>query len=177
MPLDRACVFVFDGINPGAAIHRTGTAPDQTFTTPEEPPMTTPDFVTWDTNMSVGVDVLDDDHRRLIDMFNGLLRTNVATRGKDDLKALLTGLRDYTDVHFSREEGMMREHGYPDLDSHLAAHRYFIDEIAKLHDEFESGHAMMLRIDLILLLKEWLIEHIQTTDVRYRPYMADAPAH
>lgn len=135
--------------------------------------MTTPDFVTWDANMSVGVGVLDDDHRRLLDMFNGLLRTNVATRGKEDLKALLTDLRDYTDVHFSREEAMMRVHRYPDLEAHLAAHRYFIDEIAKLQTEFESGHAMMLRIDLILLLKEWLIEHIQTVDTRYKPYMAD----
>ena len=33
---------------------------------------------------------------------------------------------------------------------------------------------MMLRIDLILLLKEWLIEHIQSVDMRYKPFMTDS---
>lgn len=138
--------------------------------------MTTPEYVTWDNTMSVGVDILDEDHQRLLDMFNGLLRTNVATRSKDDLQALLGGLREYTKVHFSREEEMMRQHDYPNLDTHLAAHRYFVDEIAKLSEEFDNGHAMMLRIDLILLLKEWLIEHIQSVDIQYKPFMIPASA-
>lgn len=134
------------------------------------------EHVAWDESMSVGVGVLDDDHKRLLDMFNGLLKTGVSTKSKDDLVPLLEGLRDYTDVHFRREETFMERHAFPDLEAHKAAHRYFVDEVEKLRRELHGNQTMMLRIDLILLLKEWLIEHIQSTDKQYKPYMAEGDA-
>jgi hemerythrin len=132
----------------------------------------TMELVAWDDKMSVGVDVLDDDHRRLLDMFNGLLEHGVAKRNKEALSTLLTDLRDYTDVHFAREEGYMERNAFPDLETHKAAHRYFVDEIDKLRQDVEGGNETMLRIDLILLLKDWLIDHIQTVDMQYKPYVA-----
>ncbi len=130
------------------------------------------EHVAWDPTMSVGVDVLDNDHRRLLDMFNGLLRSGATARTGDDLVELLAGLREYTQVHFSREEELMERQGYADLEAHRAAHRYFVDEVQKLCQDFDGSNMMMLRIDLILLLKEWLIEHIQSVDMRYKPIMA-----
>ncbi|WP_448188304.1 bacteriohemerythrin [Azospirillum sp. sgz301742] len=134
------------------------------------------DHVVWDDSMSVGVGILDNDHKRLLDMFNGLLKTGVSTKSKDDLITLLEGLCDYTDVHFRREEALMERHAFPDMEAHKAAHRYFVDEVEKLRRELRGDQTMMLRIDLILLLKEWLIEHIQTTDKQYKPYMVDENA-
>ena len=134
------------------------------------------DHVVWDDSMSVGVGILDNDHKRLLEMFNGLLKTGVATKSKDDLIPLIEGLRDYTNVHFRREEAFMERHGFPDLEAHKAAHRYFVDEVEKLAGELSGDHTMMLRIDLILLLKEWLIEHIQTTDKQYQPYLVSEDA-
>ncbi|MBP2290455.1 hemerythrin [Azospirillum rugosum] len=123
--------------------------------------------------MSVGVAVLDDDHRKLIDMFNGLLKTGIAEKDRESLSGLLGGLNDYTKVHFAREEDLMERQGYPNLEQHRAAHRYFIDEVQKLCQDNDDSNEMMLRIDLILLLKEWLIEHIQNVDAQYTPFMAD----
>ena len=134
------------------------------------------EHVAWDESMSVGVGILDSDHKRLLDMFNGLLKTGVSTKSKDDLIPLINGLRDYTDVHFRREEAFMERHGFPDLEEHKAAHRYFVDEVEKLGRELAGDHTMMLRIDLILLLKDWLIEHIQSTDKQYKPYLVDEHA-
>ncbi|NYZ10999.1 hemerythrin family protein [Azospirillum sp. RWY-5-1] len=128
-------------------------------------------YVAWDSSMSVGMDVLDSDHKQLIGMFNGLLQKGIADRDRDDLRALLDELTDYTAGHFAREEEAMERGGFPDLESHLAAHRYFTDEIAKLKESFNSSHTVMLRIDLVLLLKDWFIEHIQTVDAQYRPYV------
>jgi len=134
------------------------------------------EHVVWDDSMSVGVDVLDGDHKRLLDMFNTLLKTGVATKSKEDLIPLLAGLRDYTDTHFRREEELMERHAFPGREAHKAAHRYFVGEVDKLQRDLDAGHAMMLRIDLILLLKEWLIEHIQSADKQYQPYMVGESA-
>jgi len=130
------------------------------------------ELVAWDDKMSVGVDVLDEDHRRLLDMFNGLLEYGVAKRNREALSALLADLRDYTDVHFAREEEYLERNAYPELEAHRAAHRFFVDEVEKLCRDFDDGNETMLRIDLILLLKDWLIEHIQFTDMQYKPYVA-----
>ncbi|HEY0832634.1 MAG TPA: bacteriohemerythrin [Azospirillum sp.] len=131
----------------------------------------TMELVAWDDKMSVGVGVLDEDHRLLLDMFNSLLQAGVSRRNKEALSALLTRLGEYTDVHFSREEAYMERCAYPDLEAHKAAHRYFVDEVDKLRHDFDGGNETMLRIDLILLLKDWLIEHIQSTDKQYTPYV------
>ena len=131
------------------------------------------DHVAWDPTMSVGVEILDDDHKKLIGMLTVLLENGVASKNRDDLVQMLNGLLEYTSVHFAREEDLMDRQGYPDLDAHKAAHRYFVDEVRKLSREYDESNTMMLRIDLILLLKEWLIEHIQSVDMRYKPFMAE----
>lgn len=132
-------------------------------------------YVAWDPSMSVGMDLLDRDHKRLIDMFNGLLKKGIADRDRDDLRALLDELTEYTVGHFAREEEAMERGAFPDLESHRAAHRYFTDEIVKLKESFSASHTVMLRIDLVLLLKDWFIEHIQTVDAQYRPYVETPP--
>lgn len=132
------------------------------------------EHVAWNPTMSVGVEILDDDHKKLIGMLTVLLEDGVASKNRDDLVQLLNGLLEYTSVHFAREEDLMDRQGYPDLDAHKAAHRYFVDEVRKLSREYDESNTMMLRIDLILLLKEWLIEHIQSVDMRYKPFMTDS---
>ena len=118
------------------------------------------EFIAWDQSMSVGVPTLDKDHMRLLELFNDVLSSGIANR--------------YTEHPVSREELKQEQGGFPDLAAHRDAHRYFIDEIARQRAEFEESDAVMLRIDLILLLKEWLLEHIQGADKKYSPFMAGA---
>jgi hemerythrin len=132
------------------------------------------DFIAWDKSMSVGVETLDHDHKRLLELFNELLSSGIANRSKEDLSSLLQELADYTETHFSREELCMEKGGYPDIEAHKQAHRYFVDEVERQKAEFSDSDAVMLRIDLILLLKEWLLEHIQGVDKKYTPYVAGA---
>jgi len=132
--------------------------------------------VAWDESMSVGVAVLDEEHKRLLDLFNGLLESGITPANRDELSALLASLRDYVAVHFAREEALMERRRYPDLEGHIAAHRYFADEVEKLHRDYEGDNTTMLRMDLILLLKDWFVEHIQETDALYKPYVAGESA-
>ncbi|CAO3440488.1 bacteriohemerythrin [Azospirillum endophyticum] len=130
-------------------------------------------YVVWNESMSVGVPVLDDEHRRLLALFNGLLESGITPANREELSSLLTSLRDYVTVHFAREEAMLELCGYPELDGHLAAHRYFADEVEKLACDFEGDNPTMLRMDLILLLKDWFVEHIQETDSLYKSYLGE----
>jgi hemerythrin len=132
------------------------------------------DHVVWDETMSVGVAVLDGEHQHLLKLFNGLLESGITPSNREELSSLLASLNDYVAVHFAREEGLMAGGSYPNLGEHIAAHRYFAAELAKLHEEFDGDDTTMLRMDLILLLKDWFVEHIQQTDALYKPYVKDA---
>lgn len=129
------------------------------------------EFMEWTKQMSVGIDLLDDDHKRLFDMINSLFVTDARNQNRTHLHNMLVELLDYTNFHFGREEEYMERCHYPGFDTHKAAHQTFITQVTDLKNDFDNGNEIMLRIDLILLLKDWLLEHIQTTDQLYRPFV------
>jgi hemerythrin len=76
----------------------------------------------------------------------------------------------YTKLHFSKEEQMLREHGYPILDQHKKKHDDLTAQVVKYHEDFKSGRASVA-LPLMVFLKDWLINHIQGTDKMYSAFM------
>lgn len=133
-------------------------------------------LASWSQEISVGVEALDDDHKHLIDMLNSLFEAGKSESSRDQLRDLFDQLMDYANVHFSREEKLMEEGDYPDLAAHKESHAYFVDQISQLKSSYDADNMLMLKIDLILVLNEWLINHIQSTDMKYRPFVAPKSA-
>ena len=55
-------------------------------------------LMNWTEKLSVGVAVIDDDHKKLVAMVNELYDAMQAGRGKDTLGRILDGLVQYTKV-------------------------------------------------------------------------------
>ena len=79
-------------------------------------------LMTWTEKMSVGVAVLDNDHKKLVDMVNNLFDGVQSGQGKEALGRILDGLIAYTVDHFKREEQFFAQTGYPDNVAHKAQH-------------------------------------------------------
>ncbi|SDH73857.1 bacteriohemerythrin [Roseospirillum parvum] len=129
-------------------------------------------FLTWHQGLSVGHAALDFDHQTLINLINHLHET--LTRGSDDqvIGTTIAALEHYVEAHFAREEAIMADAGYPDLEQHRRVHdeiRRVVADIADLHARAprDLNHAEVLRF-----LKIWLLSHIQKADMRYAPYLA-----
>jgi hemerythrin len=71
----------------------------------------------WDPAYSVGIAVIDEQHKRIIEYINEL---NKATLYQDNQKvaSVLLHLVDYTISHFSFEESLMEEANYTMLEAH-----------------------------------------------------------
>lgn len=130
------------------------------------------DFLQWMERMSVNVDVLDDDHKKLIDLIN---RTHaLVERGgdRDQLSAILKELINYTEYHFRREEDMMQAVDYPDFESHRNVHSLLVAKVREyekqLHNNFDSFDPMIL----LEFLSRWLMKHILHEDRKYKPYLS-----
>lgn len=135
--------------------------------------------ILWKDEMSVGVAQLDDDHKGLISILNRLgeaLHDEAGTRAALDLG--FRALSRYMRVHFAREEHAMRAADYPGLDEHHPQHADFIDEMTDMAARFESGGDDELLEELVLYLRDWLINHIMAEDMAYKPFLSgNSKAH
>ena len=69
--------------------------------------------IKWDSSLSVGVDLIDEQHKQWIDRFNAVVETLASAQGASQLPQTLDFLIDYTHLHFSTEEAAMEKSGYP----------------------------------------------------------------
>jgi hemerythrin len=123
-------------------------------------------FWTWNASLSVGIDVIDGQHRRIVDYINEL---DVARYEGDHDKVtrVLMGLVDYTRTHFAFEEDLMTQAGYPLSASHKRVHDAFVNQIGHYVAQHESGKDVTRK--LMSELQIWLTNHIQNDDKDYAP--------
>jgi hemerythrin-like metal-binding protein len=125
----------------------------------------------WDHVLSVGVDEVDDDHRKLVNLFNML--NHSVTEGNDPeyLAAILEELINCTAWHFSHEERLMLKHGYKGLAEHKEEHKELVKSAKELQQKILQAGNLVATED-IEFLERWLTEHILTTDMRMGSYLA-----
>ncbi len=124
----------------------------------------------WNPKMSVGVELFDSEHKKLVTMLNSLFDAVQAGKGKEVLGKTLDGLIDYTKSHFAHEEQYMVKHGYPDLAGHKKEHEDLAKQVLDVQKKYHSGSTATLSMEVMNFLKNWLIKHIQGTDKKYGPF-------
>lgn len=120
----------------------------------------------WDNSYSVGVAEFNEQHKKLFGLINTLNDAMKAGKSKDALGDVLKGLIDYTATHFAAEEKMMLTHDYLQTQMHKGEHDKLVKQVLKLQDEFKAGK-MMLSMEVMNFLKDWLNTHIAVSDKKY----------
>lgn len=127
-------------------------------------------FAVWKDEYSVGIDSLDNDHKKLLTLINHLQTAVHYQTGEEFETEALDEVVAYTKYHFEREEKMMQEAGYADLEAHKELHRQMIAKVEGFIQEYEKrGHEALE--DVADYLKNWLINHINGTDQEYSPLL------
>jgi hemerythrin-like metal-binding protein len=124
------------------------------------------DYISWDDSFLVGVEVFDNDHKYLVKLINNLHSGLMAGFGISEMTFILDDLVRYTNVHFKREEDLMKKHAYPDYDEHRGAHADLVRKVVDFQDQLKSGKKIF-SLELMNFLKDWLLNHILKTDKRY----------
>lgn len=120
--------------------------------------------IVWTDDLNTGIDVIDAQHRRIVDYINGLEH---ATREQDRrvIGQVLNLLVDYTVSHFAFEEKLQEQSNYKLADPHKAIHALFIRRVAKYHRRYDAGEDIAEQLHG--MLKTWLIHHIKRDDSAY----------
>ena len=126
----------------------------------------------WDYVLSVGNDEIDEDHRRLVDLFNILNHSVTEGDDPDYLAAVLEELINCTDWHFSHEERLMLKYGYEGIAEHKMEHQELIKSAKELQQKILQAGNLVANED-IEFLERWLTEHILTADMKLGSYLAE----
>ena len=138
--------------------------------------MTAKKFVEWNDDLSVGIESIDNDHKKLLSLINNLQTAVLYPTGESFERQALDEVIEYTRYHFQREEKMMLENGYPDYEAHKQQHEDMIARIGGFLEAYEKDREATVD-ELVAFLKDWLIKHIAGTDQQYSPYLKEKGVH
>ncbi len=129
-------------------------------------------LIGWKPEYAVGVEQIDGQHRRLIDMLNEIHR-----RMRDETPPLsyvierLKAVFQEAVQHFLTEEKYFAQ--LPDAlaEQHRGAHEGLIRELKRAIDDHESADLEGLAALIEGYLKFWMLDHILNTDSRLREFL------
>ena len=121
-------------------------------------------LIVWTDHMSVGVKLLDNDHKKLVLLVNNLHDGVVAGHARPELESIFAKLVDFTRLHFSQEERLLAETGYQGWAAHRQEHNQLLDQLIEMQARFLSGADGAKDQDVMNQLRTWLFKHTHGAD-------------
>lgn len=127
---------------------------------------------TFSKDLETGNQIIDSEHRQLIDAINNLLTACSTGKGRAELANTTKFLRDYTAKHFSNEEKLQLQYQYPDYTNHRNYHENFKKVVAGICSKLDKeGPTIALVGEVNSTIAGWLINHIKKEDVKVAAYI------
>lgn len=137
--------------------------------------------IVWTKEYSIGVDEMDAQHKMLLIIIN---RIELIAQGNPNrvdfetkVKSVMQELFNYTVLHFSSEEVILKMFHYPDFVNHKKQHDKFIELVDKkkqnIEHLLEAGNleeTISELKEIYNFLSNWLLTHIKKTDSDYTPF-------
>lgn len=125
--------------------------------------------IEWTDDFSVGIEEMDKQHKKLIDMINRLIVEQKEITDAETIAELLSDMTDYAEDHFRAEEYLMAEYGYELKDLQQKQHEAFITTTEEFYGASGIGENILSRA-LLDYLRSWLMRHILIEDMKYKDF-------
>lgn len=123
-------------------------------------------MIKWDEKYSVGISIIDEEHKELIRIMNEAIVVKQHDDNFDEISKLLKELTAYALKHFSTEESFMAEFNYAEFQYHKEEHHDFSKKCIAYCNRVIEGDRHIAN-EILEYLKQWLVNHIQITDRKY----------
>jgi hemerythrin len=131
--------------------------------------------IEWSDEFSVGIQEIDEQHKVLINILNELSEAIEERRGTAVRNGIMERLVEYTRIHFTVEESLMRLLGYPQYEQHKHEHEMLLSQttefLVKINNEDVSTY------ELVFFLRSWLLNHILGSDKAYEKHFLKMGVH
>jgi hemerythrin len=129
------------------------------------------DHLTWQDHFSVGIAEIDEDHKKLVAILNGIVHAVHEGHGKEAISAIFTNLLEKTAHHFAFEESLMDAAKYPAFTDHRDSHEHLIDKLKVFHEDFRAERIAMLGV--VNFLVDWFSVHVMREDAQLGRFLRE----
>jgi two-component system cell cycle response regulator len=129
--------------------------------------------IEWNDGMSVGVESIDEDHKTLLLLVNEINEAINNDSTHIIIIDIFEKLEKYVKIHFSKEERLLEQCNYGDIEEHKKQHIDFINKIPELRSELLHADTIEVAQDIYLFLFNWLMNHIIIDDMSYAQTVHD----
>ena len=117
-------------------------------------------FVEWSDTATIGVELIDTQHRRMAELINALGEDLKSIQPRERVQATMHDLVRCTREHFAAEERLLEAHASDQLERHRRSHRRLLEDLESLGSGVdEQSMALTMRY-----LQDWLFVHIEAAD-------------
>jgi len=127
------------------------------------------DLLIWGHTYSIGNDLVDNQHKKLMELINTLHRIE-SGESDEDINDVLNELVNYTVYHFKSEEELQQKHNYPGYEAHKEIHKQLVSEVSKKLELLKTGDEA-IKEKLMIFLTDWLKDHILGEDKKLGLYL------
>lgn len=127
-------------------------------------------LINWDDSYSVKVNLIDEQHKKLVALINELHEAMKAGKAKDKLGSILNDLVNYTVYHFQTEETFFKKTNFPESADHQKKHNDLVAQVKEVKEKFDSG-SYVLAAEVMNFLKDWLLNHILKSDKKFGEFV------
>jgi len=131
--------------------------------------------IAWTDELLVGHDVIDRDHRRIVDSITVLCESLETGTPNERAVGQLGTVIDLISAHYEHEEHLMRAIRFPGVDGHIVAHGRFFSDLTRLFYRLEQGESGAVR-GVLACLYEWAFDHVLLYDKGVARYLAETQA-
>ncbi len=124
------------------------------------------DLIFWSDKYNLGVEVIDAQHKKMIEIINALYRSLQVLPDKEVLRSTIDELIQYADMHFSTEEKYFNEFKYAGKEEHTREHEAYREKVNKFSKAYYENE-VMFPFEMMDFLGEWWVTHILGEDREY----------
>lgn len=125
----------------------------------------------WRQQLSVGNDLIDADHKYLIELIN-LITASLKSKDSAALGFGIEKLSGYAQSHFSREEVLATAAGYPNVAKLNLSHKALIESLVSIRQEIGEQWTDVVGDRTAVFLRGWIVNHVIKEDMLMKPYFS-----
>ena len=129
-------------------------------------------IVQWHNSYSIGIKLVDDQHKELIKLTNRLFVSCMGgvEKTRNTFLDVIHEAVDYVVYHFGTEEKLMERIKYPEFSRHKKEHEAFVREVFNKVQEYKGGKTLAPLL-FVYFLRDWVLDHIAMSDKKMGNYI------
>ena len=124
-------------------------------------------MIQWNDKYSVGISIIDEEHKKLIDIINLAIVSKEQNYNSENTKEVLNEMVECKYKQFTIEDTGMLKFNFPEYQLHRNELLNFMDSTIESYKDLAMDNYYLIN-ETLEFLKKWFVNHIQETDKKYQ---------